>query len=163
VFGIARPDRVLVLHGRHRQHRMCTANRGSARLGQTEVANFPFSDQVFHRTGDILDGHVRIDLKPELRRNDHVIPNRRQRLADDFLAQTRSVDLGRVETAHAARLADSAALGCADDSTCVPLARPARSGAATAACLDSGTPVETPSDLTRHDCINIRFLTHGGL
>lgn len=29
--------------------------------------------------------------------------------------------------------------------------------------LDARAPIETPSDLTRHDCINIRFLTHGGL
>ena len=27
----------------------------------------------------------------------------------------------------------------------------------------SRPPIRTPQDLTRHDCINIRFLTHGGL
>lgn len=31
------------------------------------------------------------------------------------------------------------------------------------AYLDSGPPVATPHDLTHHDCINMRFLTHGGL
>lgn len=31
------------------------------------------------------------------------------------------------------------------------------------AYLDSRPPIENPRDLTRHDCINIRFLTHGGL
>ena len=29
--------------------------------------------------------------------------------------------------------------------------------------LASRPPVHTPRDLTGHDCINIRFLTHGGL
>lgn len=29
--------------------------------------------------------------------------------------------------------------------------------------LASRPPIETPQDLTAHDCINIRFLTHGGL
>jgi DNA-binding transcriptional LysR family regulator len=33
----------------------------------------------------------------------------------------------------------------------------------TPAYLDSRPAVETPRDLTHHDCINIRFLTHGGL
>ncbi|WP_130618987.1 LysR family transcriptional regulator [Dyella amyloliquefaciens] len=31
------------------------------------------------------------------------------------------------------------------------------------AYLDARPPIATPRDLTRHDCINLRFLTHGGL
>lgn len=29
--------------------------------------------------------------------------------------------------------------------------------------LQARPPIATPRDLTAHDCINIRFLTHGGL
>ena len=52
----------------------------------------------------------------------------------------------------------------AKDMVAVPIGPPMRLVVVgTPAYLDSRPAVETPRDLTHHDCINIRFLTHGGL
>ena len=52
----------------------------------------------------------------------------------------------------------------AKDMVAVPIGPPMRLVVVgTPAYLDSRPPIENPRDLTGHDCINIRFLTHGGL
>lgn len=52
----------------------------------------------------------------------------------------------------------------AKDMVAVPIGPPMRLVVVgTPAYLDPRPPVATPRDLTLHDCINIRFLTHGGL
>lgn len=52
----------------------------------------------------------------------------------------------------------------AQDMIAVPIGPPTRLVVAgTPACLDARPPIATPRDLTGHDCINLRFLTHGGL
>ncbi|WP_298152211.1 LysR family transcriptional regulator [Metallibacterium sp.] len=52
----------------------------------------------------------------------------------------------------------------AKDMIAVPIGPPMRLVVVgTPAYLDAHPPIVTPRDLTGHDCINIRFLTHGGL
>lgn len=52
----------------------------------------------------------------------------------------------------------------AKDMIAVPVSPPLRMlVVGSPAYLDSRSPPQTPQDLTAHDCINIRFLTHGGL
>lgn len=52
----------------------------------------------------------------------------------------------------------------AKDMIAVPIGPPMRMAVVgTPGYLASRPPVKTPRDLTGHDCINIRFLTHGGL
>lgn len=52
----------------------------------------------------------------------------------------------------------------AKDMIAVPVSPPLRMlVVGSPAYLDSRPPPQTPQDLTAHDCINIRFLTHGGL
>ena len=52
----------------------------------------------------------------------------------------------------------------AEDMVAVPIGPPMRLVVVgTPTYLDSRPAVGTPRDLTHHDCINIRFLTHGGL
>ena len=51
-----------------------------------------------------------------------------------------------------------------EDMIAVPIGPPMRMAVVGAPTYLSGMPpVRTPRDLTSHDCINIRFLTHGGL
>src|SRR6266568_6116568 len=61
VLGIARPDGVLVLHGRDRLHGVGTADRRSARFGKAEVPDLPLLDEILHRAGDVLDWHGGVD------------------------------------------------------------------------------------------------------
>lgn len=52
----------------------------------------------------------------------------------------------------------------AKDMIAIPIGPPTRLVVvATPAYFAAHAPVKTPQDLTAHDCINIRFLTHGGL
>ncbi|HEV2621761.1 MAG TPA: LysR family transcriptional regulator [Frateuria sp.] len=52
----------------------------------------------------------------------------------------------------------------AKDMIAVPIGPPTRLVVVGApAYLDATPPIATPRDLTGHDCINLRFLTHGGL
>jgi len=52
----------------------------------------------------------------------------------------------------------------AQDMIAVPIGPPTRLVVVgTPAYLDATPPIATPRDLTGHDCINLRFLTHGGL
>lgn len=58
------------------------------------------------------------------------------------------------------RLGEQVAL----DMIAVPIGPPTRLVVAgTPAYFDARPPIDTPHDLTGHDCINLRFLTHGGL
>jgi len=58
------------------------------------------------------------------------------------------------------RLGEQVAL----DMIAVPIGPPTRLVVAgTPTYLDGRPPIATPHDLTGHDCINLRFLTHGGL
>ena len=54
-------ERIFGLNGRNRLNRMSLADRARTRLGETEVQDFTFLDEVLDCTGDILDRHVRID------------------------------------------------------------------------------------------------------
>lgn len=52
----------------------------------------------------------------------------------------------------------------AQDMIAVPIGPPLRMAVVgTPAYIASRAPVKTPRDLTGHDCINLRFMTHGGL
>ncbi|GLQ51844.1 LysR family transcriptional regulator [Dyella flava] len=52
----------------------------------------------------------------------------------------------------------------AQDMIAVPIGPPTRLVVVgKPAYLDASPPIATPHDLTEHDCINLRFLTHGGL
>ncbi len=54
-------DRIFALSGGHSLNRMGAANGARACFGQAEVQNLTLLDQLFNRTGDILDWHLRID------------------------------------------------------------------------------------------------------
>ena len=45
----------------HRLDGVGSADGFHARFGKAEVLHFAFLDQVFHRAGDVFDGHVRVD------------------------------------------------------------------------------------------------------
>jgi len=52
----------------------------------------------------------------------------------------------------------------AQDMIAVPIGPPLRMAVVgTPAYIASRGPIKTPRDLTGHDCINLRFMTHGGL
>jgi hypothetical protein len=49
------------LQGRDRLYGMRTTNGLRARFGQTEMFDFAFSYQVFHRSRNIFNGDIRVD------------------------------------------------------------------------------------------------------
>ena len=53
--------RVLVLDHRHRVYSMRAADRLQPRLGQAVMKHLALGNQVFHRPGHVLDGHLRVD------------------------------------------------------------------------------------------------------
>jgi hypothetical protein len=55
------PQRVLALERCDRLNGVSAADRVHAGLGESEVPDLPFLDQVLHRARDVFDGHVRID------------------------------------------------------------------------------------------------------
>ena len=59
LLDVARPQRVLALHGGDRLHGVRATDRLRARLGQAEVLHLPLLNQLLHRAGDVLDRDVR--------------------------------------------------------------------------------------------------------
>ena len=59
--GVARPQRILALHGRDRMGRVRPPDRLRRCFGQAEVAHLPLLDQLGHRADRLLDRHARID------------------------------------------------------------------------------------------------------
>ncbi len=60
-FRTSPPERIFVLQRRHRLHGMGTADGLHPGFGKAEVPYFTLPDQLFHRSGHILDRHFRID------------------------------------------------------------------------------------------------------
>ena len=60
-FRLAPPQRVLALQRGHRLHRVGAANRLHAGLGQPEVPDLAFANQVLDRARDVLDRDLGID------------------------------------------------------------------------------------------------------
>jgi hypothetical protein len=61
VLGVAGPQQVLALHGRHGEHGVRAADRRGARLGQAEVFHLALRDQFADRPRHVLDGDARVD------------------------------------------------------------------------------------------------------
>src|SRR5450830_506401 len=61
LLGLAPPQRVFALQGRHGLHGMGPANRLGPGLGQAEVAHLALGDQLFHGAGHVLHRHLGID------------------------------------------------------------------------------------------------------
>ena len=61
VLGLAPPQRVFALQRRHGLDRVRAADRLHAGLGQAEVLDLAFANQVLDGSGDVLDRHVGID------------------------------------------------------------------------------------------------------
>ena len=138
-----RPQRILALDRGDRLDRMGPADGLRPRLGEAEVFDLAFLNELLHGSRHVLDGHVRIDavlveqvdgldlepleralgglldvLRPavqarpalhaagvelrvevesELGGDDHLVAERGEGLADEFLVRERAVDLGGVE------------------------------------------------------------------
>ena len=60
-FGRPPPQRVFALEGGDRLDGVRAADRLHPCFGQTEVLDLALSDQVLHRTGHVLDRHVRVN------------------------------------------------------------------------------------------------------
>jgi hypothetical protein len=73
------PERVLALNRRDRLHHVCSTDGLRARLREAEVLHLALGDELLHRTGDLLDGHLRVDtvLIEEVDRIDPKPPERR--------------------------------------------------------------------------------------
>jgi hypothetical protein len=52
---------VLGLQCRERMHSVGAADRGGAGLGQADVADFAYCDEISKRAESVLDGRVRVD------------------------------------------------------------------------------------------------------
>src|SRR5271157_5461589 len=55
------PERIFALHGGDWLNGVRTTDRLNTGLGKTEVLYFALPDQVLYSTGNVFDGHVRID------------------------------------------------------------------------------------------------------
>ena len=84
-----------VLDGGNGLHGMGAADGFRARLGEAEVQNLALLDEVFHRAGDVLDRHGRIDavLVVEI---DAVGPQALERFLDDLPDVLRSAVQARL-------------------------------------------------------------------
>src|SRR4051812_18337761 len=61
LLGLAPPERILRLEGRHRLHRVRAADVLDARLRHAEVLDLSFVDEFLDRSGDLFDWNVRVD------------------------------------------------------------------------------------------------------
>jgi DNA-binding transcriptional LysR family regulator len=78
----------------------------------------------------------------------------------EVITEARLVDIVEERYDAGIRLGEQVA----KDMVAMPISPPMRLVvAASPNYLDSRSPIKTPRDLTHHDCINLRFLTHGGL
>src|SRR4030095_12497176 len=84
LFGSAPPQRVLALYGGHRLHGMRAADGIGGGLRHAEVLHLAGVYELLERAGD-----------------HHAVVHRRERFANEFLVDVRSVDLGGVEEGDA--------------------------------------------------------------
>ena len=59
--GLAPPQRIFALQGGNGLHGVGAADRLDAGLGQAEMLDLAFRDQLLDRAGHVLDRHVRVD------------------------------------------------------------------------------------------------------
>lgn len=151
-----------------RTTRSVSPTEAGERLRQALAPNFQNIDAALAGLGELRDkpaGTIRITT------GEHAAATILWPALETFLPRYPDV---RVEVVSDSALTDIAAerfdagirLGeqVAKDMVAVPIGPPTRLVVIGApARLDAGPPIATPRDLTRHDCINLRFLTHGGL
>ncbi len=61
LLGLAPPQRIFALQRRDRLNRVRAADGLRAGLGQAEMPDLAFADQILHRARHVLDRHVRVD------------------------------------------------------------------------------------------------------
>jgi DNA-binding transcriptional LysR family regulator len=151
-----------------RTTRSVSPTEAGERLLQALVPNFENIDAALASLGELRDkpgGTIRITT------SEHAAATILWPTLATFLPQYPDV---HVEAITDSTLTDIAAerfdagirLGeqIAQDMIAVPIGPPTRLVVVgTPACLDAQPPIATPRDLTGRDCINLRFLTQGGL
>jgi hypothetical protein len=55
------PQRILTLESGDRLDRVCATDGLHSRFGKAEVLDLALPNQVLHRSGDVFDGHARVD------------------------------------------------------------------------------------------------------
>lgn len=151
-----------------RTTRSVSPTEAGERLMQALTPNFENIDAALAGLGDLRDkpgGHIRLTT------SDHAAATLLWPVLERFLPMYPDV---RVEVISDSTLTDIVAerfdagirLGeqVAKDMIAVPIGPPMRMAAvASPAYLRAHPRITTPHDLTSHDCINLRFLTQGGL
>jgi len=151
-----------------RTTRSVSPTEAGERLMQALAPNFENIDTALSGLSDLRDrpsGHIRLTT------SEHAAATILWPVLETFLPRYPDI---HVEVITDSTLTDIAAerfdagirLGeqVAKDMIAVPIGPPTRLVVVgTPAYLDNRTPIAHPRDLTAHDCINIRFLTRGGL
>jgi len=151
-----------------RTTRSVSPTEAGERLMQVTAPNFESIDNALASLNELRDkpsGNIRLTT------SEHAAATILWPVLEHFLPKYPDV---RVEVITDSTLTDIAAerfdagirLGeqLAKDMIAIPIGPPTRLVVvATPAYFAAHTPIRTPHDLTVHDCINIRFLTHGGL
>jgi DNA-binding transcriptional LysR family regulator len=151
-----------------RTTRSVSLTEAGERLQQALVPNFENIDAALAGLGELRDkpgGTIRINtaehaassiLWPVLRRFLPKYPDIKVEVVSDSTLS----DIVAERFDAGIRLGEQVA----QDMIAVPIGPPMRLVVVgTPGYLQSRSSVATPRDLTEHDCINIRFLTHGGL
>ena len=84
LLGLPPPQRVFALDGGDRLDGVGATDRLHARLGEAEVLDLARLDQLLHRPGHVLDGHVRVDAVL-IEQVDGIDPEPLERALDDLL------------------------------------------------------------------------------
>jgi DNA-binding transcriptional LysR family regulator len=151
-----------------RTTRSVSPTEAGERLMQAIAANFENIDHALAGLSELRDkpsGNIRLTT------SEHAAASILWPVLERFLPKYPDI---RVEVISDSTLTDIAAerfdagirLGeqLAKDMIAIPIGPPTRLVAvATPGYFAAHAPIRTPHDLTAHDCINIRFLTHGGL
>ncbi|PWK92912.1 LysR family transcriptional regulator [Fulvimonas soli] len=151
-----------------RTTRSVSPTEAGSRLQEALVPNFENIDAALAGLSELRDkpsGNIRITS------SEHAAATILWPALEKFLPQYPDI---RVEVVSDSTLTDIVAerfdagirLGeqVAQDMIAVPIGPPTRLVVAGAPeYLAASPPIATPRDLTAHDCINLRFLTHGGL
>jgi len=151
-----------------RTTRSVSPTEAGERLMQATAANFENIDLALASLSELRDkpsGNIRLTT------SEHAAASILWPALERFLPKYPDI---HVEVISDSTLTDIAAerfdagirLGeqLAKDMIAIPIGPPTRLVVvATPAYFAAHAPIRTPHDLTAHDCINIRFLTHGGL